>query len=414
MPKSVRSVTIPDGSNETIHPDPSTTPWRFLPHAAALAGRAGLRVLLIESYGAGSHLRIARLLQETSRHRIDIIRLGREHWRTLALTGHRAIAEALSALPDQAYDLLIFSGPADVRLVAAAIPSAWRPIPLAVYFHESQWTYPAGALDRIPHLVNHLETLEHCAAIWFNSRYHRDTFFTSAWRHQHPVVRSLARVILPVQTHKSSVLYPPVRVEEHPARRNETLTIAWSARWEQEKRPDLMLAIMRSVLAAGLQVRLHILGCAPERWRAELRVDPRLREIIHPASGYLPRAEYEAVLAQADVWLSTAEHEYFGVAALEAVVLGAVPVVPAALAYAETLPSAFTYPPGNACAAAQRILRVSQAGRPRSGAWTIDARRFHYRAAVGRFDDAIERVVSGFRGGAQACERSQPRASCAS
>jgi glycosyltransferase involved in cell wall biosynthesis len=47
------------------------------------------------------------------------------------------------------------------------------------------------------------------------------------------------------------------------------------------------------------------------------------------------RAEYEAALREADVIVSTAEHEFFGISVVEAIAAGAYPVLPRRLAYPE-------------------------------------------------------------------------------
>ena len=43
------------------------------------------------------------------------------------------------------------------------------------------------------------------------------------------------------------------------------------------------------------------------------------------------------VLKESDIFISTADHEFFGIAAVEAVAAGCIPVVPEHLAYPEVL-----------------------------------------------------------------------------
>ncbi|MGL4651339.1 MAG: glycosyltransferase, partial [Caldilineaceae bacterium] len=52
------------------------------------------------------------------------------------------------------------------------------------------------------------------------------------------------------------------------------------------------------------------------------------------------RAEYEVLLSQAALVVSTADHEFFGISLLEAVLAGAFPLLPKRLSYPELLPPA--------------------------------------------------------------------------
>jgi glycosyltransferase involved in cell wall biosynthesis len=56
------------------------------------------------------------------------------------------------------------------------------------------------------------------------------------------------------------------------------------------------------------------------------------------ARGFLDRPDYEALVDRADVVVSAAKGENFGIAVVEAIAAGAWPVLPDALAYPEIIP----------------------------------------------------------------------------
>jgi glycosyltransferase involved in cell wall biosynthesis len=58
--------------------------------------------------------------------------------------------------------------------------------------------------------------------------------------------------------------------------------------------------------------------------------------LVH--QGHLERPAYIRLLLEADVALSTARHDFFGVAIAEAMAAGAMPIVPSALNYPDLVP----------------------------------------------------------------------------
>jgi glycosyltransferase involved in cell wall biosynthesis len=75
---------------------------------------------------------------------------------------------------------------------------------------------------------------------------------------------------------------------------------------------------------------------APEFEAARERLGAR---VVH--FGYADDAQYAALLHQADVVVSTARHEFFGVAVVEAIYGGCFPVLPRRLAYPELIPQSY-------------------------------------------------------------------------
>ncbi len=96
-------------------------------------------------------------------------------------------------------------------------------------------------------------------------------------------------------------------------------TILWIGRFEAEKDPLLALAVLRQVLAAGIDIRLVMLGSGS--LGATLRDNSVGLPVEFP--GWRDPAAY---LAKADVVLCTSKHESWGASIVEALAAG-VPVV---------------------------------------------------------------------------------------
>ena len=107
------------------------------------------------------------------------------------------------------------------------------------------------------------------------------------------------------------------------------------------------------------------------------------------------RSEYEAVLRSCDVVVSTAEHEFFGIAIVEAVSAGCVPVLPRRLAYPDLFANEFLYD-GSTLGLVARLAELSRLkagiGRLVSPPRAI-LERFSWTNAAQQMDDLLDQTV---------------------
>ena len=88
-----------------------------------------------------------------------------------------------------------------------------------------------------------------------------------------------------------------------------------------------------------LDFRICVLGeCYSEFPDVIKRIKKDLESYIHWFGYADSREKYYEILEESDVVVSTANHEFFGVAMLEAVYLGCYPLVPNRLVYPELYP----------------------------------------------------------------------------
>ena len=335
-----------------------------------------LRILLVSPYHGGSHASWAEGLQRHSHHDVDALTLPDRFWKWRMHGGAATLARRF--LADQATpppDLIVATDMLDLTTFLALTRRRTAGQPAILYMHENQLTYPlpddpttgpmrrqAGERDHHYAFINFASMLaaDHVA---FNSTYHREVWFDALPRflRHFPEHNELATVDGLLA--KCSVL--PVGIEcadgiggangiggadgpgrsggqagaARPQRRDPATPplLLWNQRWEYDKNPEQLVAALREVAERGADFRLAICGQAFSQSPPAFDGIEELfgERLVHVGFAEPPR--YRELLLEADVTVSTAAHEFFGVAVLEAMAHGAFAVLPRRLAYPEIL-----------------------------------------------------------------------------
>lgn len=300
-----------------------------------------MRILALEPYYGGSHKAFLDGWSAAGRHQWSLLSLPAFKWkwrmRHSAVTFARQVAQQLAG--GVRPDLLLCSDMLNLAEFVGLAPKPMRNLPALVYFHENQLTYPVRCESERDYqfAMTNMTTALAADAVWFNSAFHRDSFLGAleALLNRMPDYQPLDVI---QQIHDKSEVHPP-GVDPLPIRRDRPpgpLRILWAARWEHDKNPDDFFTAVMSLKDRGIQFRVSVIG---EQFREVPEVFERARR--HLADhidrwGYQQtRADYEAALLDADVFVSTASHEFFGLSAVEASLAGAYPLVPRRLAYPE-------------------------------------------------------------------------------
>ena len=307
-----------------------------------------LRLLVCEPYYGGSHRAFLDGWRSRSRHAWTVLGLDDHHWKWRMRHAPITLAQQLDQRLAQGerWDICLCSDMLDLPAFLGQLRQPGLAIPSVVYFHENQLTYPdRHRREHDAHFAyTNIGTAERATAVWFNSRFHRDEFLAAADQFLRRMPDHRERWMVEAIASKASVAYPGIELAPEPTvralcPRASVPEICWVARWEEDKRPELLVAALRELRRRHLPFKISVLGAAADRSVAKAFNEARHEFAAEAVDwGYLPASsDYAAALARADIVFSTADHEFFGIGVLEAVAAGAWPVVPDRLAYPEVL-----------------------------------------------------------------------------
>ena len=359
-----------------------------------------LRILALEPYYGGSHRAVLDGLVE----RIDA------EWTVLTLAGpqvevaharrgnhdgyrSRALASAQSYEP---FDLVFASTFLNLAEFRGLVGAPLAGVPAIVYFHENQLVYPnrhTAEWDLQFPLTNITSALSAECCV-FNTRWNLDRFvgeipgFIREFPDHHP--KGVAEEI----ERKSVVLPPPFdpAAFDHAATtRGPRCRIVWPHRWEHDKNPEEFFWAVGQLAEEGLDFEVAVAGQSFRETEGLMReaaetLGSRLVHCDEPKD----RAAYAALLASADVAVSTAINEFFGLAIVEACYAGATPLVPDRLAYPEVYAPEYRYEGRDELVAR---LRAHVNHRPEAGKARELASAYTFGALVPRYRELFATVA---------------------
>ncbi len=309
------------------------------------------RGLLLSAYDAGSH-RYWRKGIEARLNEFDwtVLTLPARYFNWRIRGNPISFIEQFSSELSREYDFVIATSMVDLATLRGLIPSLAN-TPSLIYFHENQFEYPQSDKQNKsiePQMVNLYSALAADQLI-FNSEFNRSSFFQGCDELMAKLPDYTFKDLSKRLYKKSSVIPVPIsdRLFTIPVdypEKNDPIKLIWNHRWEYDKGPDRLWCFLKELELRGVVFEISIVG---EKFRNVPSEFERIKEYFSDQInyfGYIENVEdYWALLSCCDVVLSTAIHEFQGVAVMEAVAAGCLPLVPNRLSYRELIGEKYRY-----------------------------------------------------------------------
>ena len=309
-----------------------------------------MQILIVDPYLTYSHKVWLDGLSANLNHPIFALTLPASHWKWRMHGGTLMLAQQFTQSGFEP-DLIIATDMLDLSLFIAQCKGFLKPtIPVWLYFHENQLTYPFSALDSdaAKGFDNHYAFINFTSALLsdqliFNSAFHLHAFMHALPRFINQFPKPTINLSVSDLMKKSIVIYPGF--EPAPSKpvwdyMDQNLPIiVWNHRWEYDKDPETFFNILYTLSDEGYKFHISVMGQRFNRIPAifSSAYDRLEAHIIH--WGFIKdRSEYWQWLRRADIVISTSKQDFFGISMVEAISAGCYPLMPKRLAFPELIP----------------------------------------------------------------------------
>jgi glycosyltransferase involved in cell wall biosynthesis len=248
---------------------------------------------------------------------------------------------------ERGYDLIVATSMTDLAELKGIAPSL-ASTPTIVYFHENQFAYPErkARKEYQNYKLTNIYTALAADKVLFNSEYNRSTLLEGARELLTAMPDLVPEGIVESIRNRSEVLPVPLEDDCYRSGRHAQgpLRIVWNHRWEHDKAPGRFFRALYMLRDRNIPFKVSIVGQRFRDCPGEFEEAVRGLQDHLLTWGFVENERsYRSLLGSSDLVVSTALHDFQGLAVLEAVAAGCRPLVPDRVAYPEFIPEEFRY-----------------------------------------------------------------------
>lgn len=302
-------------------------------------------ILIVEPFFSGSHKTWAEQYKKYSSHNIEILSMDGRFWKWRMYGGAVTLAKEFLTSNFNP-DIILATDMLDLTTFISLIRKKLKTsVPIGVYFHENQLTYPWKTDSEDKHLkrdinygfINYTTALA-ADHVFFNSKHNMNSFYNALEILLKKMPDYKHSNITEILYKKSEVLpigmnLKKINKGDKDIYKEDLPLILWNHRWEFDKNPDDFFKALFILKKEGLKFKLAILGQA---YKNSPPIFEKAFEIFKEdivKTGYLSGTEYASWLLASDILPVTSNHDFFGISVMEAVYSRCYPILPKRLTY---------------------------------------------------------------------------------
>tara|TARA_B100001996_G_scaffold63978_1_gene45986 strand:+ start:1901 stop:3007 length:1107 start_codon:yes stop_codon:yes gene_type:complete len=309
-----------------------------------------MKIVLIEPYFSGSHKSWASGLKLYSKHKIEIISLPGKFWKWRMRGGAITLANNFMQM-NYKPDLILATDMLDLTTFLSLTRQRSSKIPVAIYFHENQFSYPWSKNDResqkkrdLNYGFINIKSALVADHVLFNSKYHNKSFQNEGLKYLKNFPDHNELDVMNKIEKKSEVLYLGMdlsRFDKYKNVKKSTPLILWNHRWEYDKNPEPFFRALFKLKDEDIAFKVALLGesfnSKPDIFLEAKKI--LKNQIVH--YGYCNDfSEYAKWVWMADILPVTSNQDFFGGSVVESMYCDTYPLLPNRLTYPELLPNA--------------------------------------------------------------------------
>ena len=305
-----------------------------------------LNILYVEPFYSGSHKQWIDSYQKYSNHNIQILSLPGKKWKWRMHGGAVTLANDFMKY-NKKIDLVLCSDFLNLPVFKSLCSSKIKDIPIGMYFHENQLSYPWSPHDTDInlnrdlhyHYINYTSSLTSDFNL-FNSKYHLNSYLDALKKYLKKMPDFNNFETIDLISKKSEVLYIGCDLNKFDRyqgqKQNKIPLILWNHRWEFDKNPGTFFNVLFQLKDNNIDFELAVLG---EKFKEYPKIFDKAKEVLGSnivQFGFCQSFdEYAKWLWKADILPVTSNQDFFGISIIEAVYCKTYPLLPKKLTYPE-------------------------------------------------------------------------------